>query len=94
MIERLGATECRSSSRRENKKPKSYRPKNEFRPKLTGMLRMARNGAKFDRGGMEGITIPVYIGMRYFGHSGRNGMESTTLLLIDECQVVQVIDIE
>ena len=51
-------------------------------------------GRNLIRGGMEGITIPVYIGMRYFGHSGRNRMESTTLLLIDECQVVQVIDIE
>ena len=60
-------------------------------PELPERAEMGRN---LIRGGMEGITIPVYIGMRYFGHSGRNRMESTTLLLIDECQVVQVIDIE
>ena len=47
MIERLGAIGRRSSLRRENKKPKSYRPENEFRPKLAEIERNARNGLKW-----------------------------------------------
>ena len=45
--ERLGATGHRLSSRRENKKPKSYRPENEFPPKLAGIDRNAWNKPKW-----------------------------------------------
>ena len=46
----------------------SYRPENEFQPKLAGIYRNARNwlkmGRNLIRGGMEGITIPFYTPVR------------------------------
>ena len=47
MIERLGAIGRGSSLRRGNKKPKSYRPENEFPPKLAGIDRNAWNKPKW-----------------------------------------------
>ena len=63
MRERVGATVHRLSSRRENKKPKFIPAEiGRILPECPERTEMGRNSI---RGGMEGITIPVYTPVRY-----------------------------